>query len=268
MTLPISALILLALGVLVLLVGGIMVLVAAFRQSIVWGLVSLFVPCGNLVFTVAHWAEAKKGTIISLLGVLPIAGAAFMVQGELRKVMAGAGPLGMIAATGAPQKDLTAQIAEKRAQIEVQDVAFAQDGAELAPQYAALEARRIALKPGDAEALAKFNADAALYQARTTKRKQMFAEIETARRELDALLEERARSAKRVVMYSTSRCPACVSAKQYFAQKGVSYQEIDLEKSPDGRAAFEKLGGRGVPLIMVGEKRMEGFSAQALDAML
>ena len=268
MPLPITALVLLGFGILIALVGGIMVLVAAFRQSIGWGLVSLFVPCGNLVFTVVHWEEAKKGALISLVGVLAIGGAAFRAQHELRTVMAKVGPLGMLVAAHPPEKNLTAQIAEKRAQLETQNAAFAQDGAELAPQFAALEARRTALPPGDAEALEKFNADAALYQARTTKRKQLFAEITTAQRELDALLDERARTVKRVVMYSTSHCPACVSAKQYFAQKGVSYQEIDVEKSADGRAAFEKLGGRGVPLIMVGEKRLEGFSSQALDALL
>lgn len=270
MTLPIPALVLLGLGVLVALVGGIMVLVAAFRHSIVWGLVALFVPCGNLVFTVVHWAEAKKGTLLSLLGALLIGGAAFLAQGEIRAALAQAGPLGTISISPAktPEKDLTAQIAEKRAQLEARNAAFAQDGAELAPQFAALEARRAALPPGDATALTKFNADAALYQTRTTKRKQMFAEIEAAQRELDTLLEERARTAKRVVMYSTSHCPACVAAKQYLAQKGVNFQEIDVEKSADGRAAFEKLGGRGVPLIMVGEKRMDGFSAQALDAIL
>ena len=140
MTLPVTALILLGLGGLVLLGGGIMVLVAAFRQSIAWGLVALFVPCGNLVFTVVHWAEAKKGTLLSLLGAPAIGGGAFMAQNEMRAALAKVGPLGMLATTKAPEKDLTAQIAEKRAQ---------------------LAARHAALPPGDA----------ALYQTRTTKRK-------------------------------------------------------------------------------------------------
>lgn len=272
MNLPITALVLLGIGFLLAFVGGIMVLVAAFRQSIVWGLVTLFVPLGNLVFTVLHWAEAKKGTLVSLVGAALMGGALFMAQHELRDAIAKGGPLGL-AAPGQPgEKDLTAQIAEKRAGLEAQHAVFAQDGAELAPQFAALEARRSALQPGDAEALARFNADAAIYQARTTRRKQMFAEIETAKRELEALLakqaQEGAQGARTVVMYATSQCPACQMAKQYFAQKGVKYQEIDVETSADGRAAFQKLGGRGVPLIMVGDKRVEGFNAQALDAVL
>ena len=270
---PVTVLVLLGMGFLVAAVGGIMVLVAAFRQSIGWGLVALFVPCGHLVFTVKHWAEAKKGTLLSLFGTALIGGAVFMAQHELRIFLGNGGKLGLTALGRPPAKDLTAQIADKRAQLETQNAAFAQDGAELAPQFAALEARRNALQPGDAEALAKFNADAAAYQTRTTRRKQMFAGIETAQRELDALLTQRATGAaqigaRSVVMYSTSHCPACKMAKQYFAQKGVSYQEIDVETSADGRAAFQKLGGRGVPLIMVGDKRVEGFSAQALDAML
>ncbi len=276
MNLPIAPLVALGLGLLVATVGGIMVLVAAFRQSVVWGLVALFVPFGNLVFTILHWAEAKKGTLISLAGAAVAGIAVFMAQAELRSVAGKGDPLGLAAPGQPPAKDLTAQIADQRAQIETQSAAFAQDGAELAQQYGLLEARRLALKPGDADALTKFNADAALYQTRTTKRKQMLAEIVTAQRDLDALLANRARAAtpgggadgKSVVMYSTSRCPACQMAKQYFAKKGVSYQEIDVETSADGRAAFQKLGGRGVPLIMVGDKRMEGFDSQALDAML
>lgn len=274
MNIPLLPIVLFGLGCLVGVVGGIMVLVAAFRQSLVWGLVSIFVPFGNLVFTCLHWAEAKKGTLVGLAGLALCGGAFFTVPTELRVGFGKGGPLALAADSQPPAKDLTAQIADQRAKLETQNAVFAQDGVELSRQFAELETRRKSLPAGDAGALAKFNADAAIYQARTTRRKQLFADIEAGQRELDAMLAKRSLAAaggtdgRQVVMYSTARCPACQMAKQYFAQKGVRYQEIDVENSAAGRAAYERLGGRGVPLIMVGEKRVDGFSAQALDALL
>jgi glutaredoxin len=174
---------------------------------------------------------------------------------------------------------LNTQIQACRAQLESLQETFAQEGPELARQYKALEAQRKTLKPTDTAAITKFNESAAAYQARNAAGRQMQQQIAITQKQLDDLLDARTRATaasapagakggKKVVMYTTSHCPACKAAKQYLAQKGVAYQEIDVETSSDGRAAFQKLGGHGVPLILVGDKRMEGFSAQALDAAL
>ena len=71
-----------------------------------------------------------------------------------------------------------------------------------------------------------------------------------------------------VTMFSTSWCPHCKRAKAYFAQKGVSYREVDVEASDAGRREFAGYGGSGVPLIIVGEQRMRGFDAGAMDRLL
>jgi glutaredoxin len=71
-----------------------------------------------------------------------------------------------------------------------------------------------------------------------------------------------------VTMFSTSWCPHCKRAKAYFAQKGVSYREVDIEASDAGRREFAEYGGSGVPLIIVGEQRMRGFDAGAMDRLL
>ena len=57
-------------------------------------------------------------------------------------------------------------------------------------------------------------------------------------------------------------------AKKYFAQRGVNFEARDVEQSAAAAEEFRKLGGRGVPLILVGAKRMDGFDSQALDALL
>jgi glutaredoxin len=75
-------------------------------------------------------------------------------------------------------------------------------------------------------------------------------------------------SGLQVTMFSTSWCPHCRRARAYLEQKGVSYREVDVEASEAGRREFEGYGGRGVPLIILGERRMRGFDAAAMDRLV
>lgn len=65
---------------------------------------------------------------------------------------------------------------------------------------------------------------------------------------------------KAVVMYSASWCGVCKRAAAYFRAEGIPFTEYDVERSAKGRADFRRLGGRGVPVILVGQARMNGFS--------
>ena len=69
-------------------------------------------------------------------------------------------------------------------------------------------------------------------------------------------------------MYATDWCPYCKKAQAYFAQQGIRYAHIDIEKSEAGKAEYQRHGGRGVPLILVGTQRMNGFSEERLAQML
>lgn len=71
-----------------------------------------------------------------------------------------------------------------------------------------------------------------------------------------------------VVMYATSWCPYCAKARAYFQRSGIAYTEHDIEKSASAHAEFKRLGGRGVPLILVGREKMSGFSEDGFDALL
>ena len=59
---------LLVVGLLVSLVGWIMVVSLAFRESILWGLGTIFVPFVYFIFAVTHWEIAKKGFLIGVTG--------------------------------------------------------------------------------------------------------------------------------------------------------------------------------------------------------
>src|SRR5215213_2863610 len=77
-----------------------------------------------------------------------------------------------------------------------------------------------------------------------------------------------AQSRPEVKMYATSWCPYCAKARAYFSRRGIAYSEVDIEKSPDGQAEFRRLGGRGVPMIIIGAQRMNGYSEARLGQLL
>ena len=79
---------------------------------------------------------------------------------------------------------------------------------------------------------------------------------------LEAVIDE---TGEKVVMYSASWCGVCKKAKTYFQRKGIPFVEYDVEKSAKGKQDFKKLGGKGVPVILVGETRLNGFSRAAFE---
>lgn len=74
-----------------------------------------------------------------------------------------------------------------------------------------------------------------------------------------------AQRALSVTIYTTKRCGYCKKAKAYFRDNNIPFRERDIEQSPDAHEAFTRLGGRGVPLIVVGKKILQGFSKASFE---
>lgn len=70
---------------------------------------------------------------------------------------------------------------------------------------------------------------------------------------------------EQVVMYSASWCGVCDRARNHFQDKGIPYSEHDIEESEQALREFRRIGGRGVPVLLYGEHRMDGFSASDFD---
>ena len=51
-------------------IGWLGLLVAAFRESIWWGLACLFIPIVQLIFLIIHWREARKPFFLQLLALV------------------------------------------------------------------------------------------------------------------------------------------------------------------------------------------------------
>lgn len=69
-----------------------------------------------------------------------------------------------------------------------------------------------------------------------------------------------ASSSQRVVMYATSWCPYCEKARKYFKANKISYTEYDIENDTNAKIRYDSIGGKGVPVILVGKRRLNGFS--------
>ena len=71
----------------------------------------------------------------------------------------------------------------------------------------------------------------------------------------------------KVVMYSAEWCGVCKKAKKYFRANNIPYKDYDIDKSSKGKKDYKKLGAKGVPVILVGKKRLNGFSAATFESI-
>jgi glutaredoxin-like YruB-family protein len=84
-----------------------------------------------------------------------------------------------------------------------------------------------------------------------------------------AIVAERDRAIPQVTIYTGDDCHWCTRAKQYLAQRGVSYIERNVEADEAAAADAIRLSGRrGVPVIAIGERVIVGFQRRELDAAL
>ncbi|OGM92366.1 NrdH-redoxin [Candidatus Wolfebacteria bacterium RIFCSPHIGHO2_01_FULL_48_22] len=72
-----------------------------------------------------------------------------------------------------------------------------------------------------------------------------------------------------VTIYSTTHCPYCKMAKDYFTQHNVEYKDINVEQD-DAAAAdmIKKSGQMGVPVIDIDGTIIVGFDRGSIDEIL
>lgn len=68
-----------------------------------------------------------------------------------------------------------------------------------------------------------------------------------------------AKAGNEVVMYATTTCPYCAKVRDLLTAEGVKYTEYQIDKSEAANAEFIAKGGIGVPLLYIGERRIDGF---------
>ncbi len=68
-----------------------------------------------------------------------------------------------------------------------------------------------------------------------------------------------------VIVYGTSSCPYCIRARMMLDKKGVNYEYIGLDQTPERRSEMEsKANGRtSVPQIFIDGRHIGGFDDMA-----
>lgn len=74
---------------------------------------------------------------------------------------------------------------------------------------------------------------------------------------------------KQITIYSTPVCHFCITAKDYFKDKGVEYTEHDVAENQEKRQEMiEMTGQMGVPVIRIGDDVVVGFDEAKVEELL
>jgi glutaredoxin len=69
-----------------------------------------------------------------------------------------------------------------------------------------------------------------------------------------------------VTVYYTEWCPACRSARGYLQQRGIRFEEHDIERDSRARARQRLLNPKGsVPTLLIEDQVLIGFSASRIE---
>ena len=77
-----------------------------------------------------------------------------------------------------------------------------------------------------------------------------------------------AAAAPRVEIFTTPSCPFCKALRVYLDARDIAYVEHNVNATQETRAAFYASGAQGVPVVMIGERVIQGFNPVAIEAAL
>lgn len=72
----------------------------------------------------------------------------------------------------------------------------------------------------------------------------------------------------KVEIYMTSWCPYCAKAEAFFKAKGVPFTALDIEKDSIARMRYQRYGQSGVPLVVIGDVVIPGYSVAEYEKAL
>lgn len=74
---------------------------------------------------------------------------------------------------------------------------------------------------------------------------------------------------KDIKVYSTTTCPWCRKAKDYFNDKNIPFIDINVSEDKEKLQEMVSLSGqRGVPVIVVNSEVVIGFNQSKLEKLL
>ncbi len=74
---------------------------------------------------------------------------------------------------------------------------------------------------------------------------------------------------KKVSIYTTNTCHFCHMAKEFFAEKGIAYEEYNVGTDAEKRAEMIEITGQmGVPVIRIDDDVLIGFNKPKIVELL
>lgn len=74
---------------------------------------------------------------------------------------------------------------------------------------------------------------------------------------------------KTVKIYSTPTCVWCKAAKDFFGEKGIVYEDLNVASDATARKfMFKRTGQMGVPVIEIGNEVVIGFDEEKISELL
>jgi mycoredoxin len=64
----------------------------------------------------------------------------------------------------------------------------------------------------------------------------------------------------KVTLYATDWCPYCEKTRALLEQKHIPYKEYNIETSEEGREQYQRLAGKGVPVLLIAGEVVRGYN--------
>ncbi|CAM4422469.1 glutaredoxin family protein [Paenibacillus macerans] len=71
-----------------------------------------------------------------------------------------------------------------------------------------------------------------------------------------------------VIVYTSTNCPHCKQVKSFLSDKGVAYEERNIEQNDEYAQQVWDMGMRAVPVTVIGEHRILGMNKTQFDKAL
>jgi glutaredoxin len=92
------------------------------------------------------------------------------------------------------------------------------------------------------------------------------ADASTAPTEAPATVEQGAQPL--VEIYTTPSCTYCKMLRKYLQARGIEYTEHNVNATVETREAFYASGAHGVPVVVIGTRRIQGFNPLRIESAL
>ncbi|MBD8525086.1 glutaredoxin family protein [Pseudomarimonas arenosa] len=71
-----------------------------------------------------------------------------------------------------------------------------------------------------------------------------------------------------VVLFTTTTCPWCSRLREHLDQQGIAYHDFQIDLSEQAMQSFRSLQANGVPVVLIGNRRIAGFNLPAIEEAL